>query len=375
MSHIKILIISSVTDKENNGLAVVFKSFVKELKESSIQFNTIYYFRNNNLEFNSYKDQNAIYLKPLTIFETLSSFLIRSDTYYFKKFNDVLSRFGGDSKIIFFGSLYDPIVDYLSIKMKRKVFVHCNDSIFLYESRRVAFLNNFFRKLVSKLIESRRLRNKNLTLVYVGKLDYDYAKLLFYKNTSLLIPLGVDCDVFKPANNFYSEKKIILFTGDLRYQPNIDAVKVLINDILPRLSNDFILHIVGRGPSEDLSNFCNIDRVFLFADVENIVLEYQKAYLFIAPMFSGSGMKNKILESLACGVPVLTTNIEFESFENPPDGILFFSSLNDMIIIANELSKQIEYRNELSALARNHVQKNFSWKKRNLKLITSLSNS
>lgn len=370
-----ILVISSVTEIDNNGLAVVFKPFIKYLRDSGFQFNLVYFKHCNLPEVKSVEDQKIIILKPLSKFEILSSFFYRNDSYYSNKFYDYLNPKSINSTIIFFGSTYDPIIDYLSIKLNRKVFVHCNDSIYLFESRRTAYFNNVFRKCLSKYIERKRLLNDNLTLIYVGKRDLDFANILSSKENSFFLPLGVDCDKFTPGKYNRTEKKIILFTGDLRYQPNIEAVELLVKSILPKLHKDYVLHIVGRSPSNELFNLCNVNRVFLLPDVVDINLEYQKAFLFVAPMFSGAGMKNKILEALSCAIPVITTNIEKYSFKSIPDGVIFCVSVSDIVNEINSLLENTMLWEKLSKEARLHVKENYSWELRNRNLFEILQSN
>lgn len=366
----KILIVSCVSESDNNGLAVVFKSFLKYLRELNYRFSVLNFSRALLSEERSLEEPKTLQFEPLSTFDIFTSIFYKRFSDDYNKLNDYL--IDKDMSIIFFGSTYDPIIDYLSLEMHRKVFVHCNDSIYLYETRRITKYSNVLRRVVSKYIERQRLNNDKLTLIYVGKMDFVISRNLSSRNNAVFLPLGVDSDKFFPVKYEEVVKKVVLFTGDLRYQPNYEAVELLVNRILPRLHKDYVLHIVGRMPSVELINLCKVDRVFLFPDVDDISIEYQKAFVFVAPMFSGAGMKNKILEALSCAVPVVTTNIEKHSFISNPDGVIFCDSIVEIITQINSLLDNPGLREKLSSEARSHVKENYSWELRNRKLLEIL---
>ena len=124
------------------------------------------------------------------------------------------------------------------------------------------------------------------------------------KNT-LSIPYGVDSNYFlfkwkKPEQN------IILFVGDYSHYPNREAVKTITASILPDLAEYNIkLIIVGRN-THRIKKYVK-ENVKLYEDVDDIRQYYWNSAVFFAPIFTGAGMRVKVLEAALCGIPLIIT--------------------------------------------------------------------
>lgn len=107
------------------------------------------------------------------------------------------------------------------------------------------------------------------------------------------------------------DSKQIVFFGTLHFPPNIDAATRLLRSIWPTIHSqrpDLQLLIVGRNPSDDLvAEAAARPNVRLERDVPEVEPHLRASRFSICPMFVGAGMKNKILESLAVGLPVIGT--------------------------------------------------------------------
>src|SRR5260370_5983545 len=102
--------------------------------------------------------------------------------------------------------------------------------------------------------------------------------------------------------------------GDYKYFPNTDAVRYFIREIMPLIRAarpDFTLTLLGKEPPPDLealgANPNNGVRVTgLVADTRPYL---SRSSVFVCPLRSGSGTRFKLLESLACCFPVLSTSL------------------------------------------------------------------
>ena len=127
------------------------------------------------------------------------------------------------------------------------------------------------------------------------------------KNEILVIPNGVDHDYFKPQSQ---EKKYdIVFTGNMNYAPNVNAVDYLANEILPivwkQLPNAK-LYIAGASPDPKVKKAA-CDRIVVSGWLDDIRDAYAQSKVFIAPMRIGTGLQNKLLEAMSMGLPAITT--------------------------------------------------------------------
>jgi glycosyltransferase involved in cell wall biosynthesis len=110
----------------------------------------------------------------------------------------------------------------------------------------------------------------------------------------------------------------ILFVGNFTHTPNVDAVDVLVREVMPRLwvtHPELELRVVGR--SLPAHAFPRLDpRVKVLGWVEDLDAALDAALLLVAPLRFGAGLKGKVGYALARGVPVVTTTVGAEGFPN-----------------------------------------------------------
>jgi len=117
----------------------------------------------------------------------------------------------------------------------------------------------------------------------------------------------------RAAHHIPNDEKILLFNGLLDYKPNLDALMVILQEINPllRQQNNFKYKIVICGkrlPAElnELKDYA--DKNILYAGfVDDIESYFKGADLFLNPVQSGGGIKTKMVESIAFGTTVITT--------------------------------------------------------------------
>ena len=142
-----------------------------------------------------------------------------------------------------------------------------------------------------------------------------------------VIPSGVDTDYFKPTDPA-SRERAIVFTGYYTDEPNRDAAIWFCHSVWPRLKNkypDLTFYVVGPGPRPDMIECARRDpRIIVTGEVDDIRPYLAKAQLFVCPNRLGSGMRGKILQAMASGVPVVSTTLGAEgiSIQQGENGFL-----------------------------------------------------
>jgi glycosyltransferase involved in cell wall biosynthesis len=190
-----------------------------------------------------------------------------------------------------------------------------------------------------------------------------------------IVPNGVDTLNFNNLN--LPKKHDIVFAGNMNYPPNIAAAIFLVEEILPKLISQFpeiTLLIAGANPSSEVLNLASA-RVKVSGWMSDIRQAYCESRIFVAPMFIGAGMQNKILEAMSSELPVVTTSLAAEAFSEKNQS---------KIIEANttfEFAKAIQYyllneaaQNSDGKTNRLYVEEKYSWKISNKKLDQCLSN-
>lgn len=188
----------------------------------------------------------------------------------------------------------------------------------------------------------------------------------------LVVPNGIDASFFEP----FPIKKThdFVFVGNMSYAPNIDAVHFIAQQLLPHFPNHTLL-IAGSSPSTEIIKLAEKNaQITLTGWVEDIREAYHKGKIFLAPMQIGTGMQNKILEAMACGVPCVTTSLA----NNPIKGthrenLMVANSVEEAVASINELTENKSLCNAIKQNAQQFVKENYTWEKACGQLIKELN--
>lgn len=104
----------------------------------------------------------------------------------------------------------------------------------------------------------------------------------------------------------------VLFTGKLDYEPNLAALRWFRSDIAPELVFDGLrLDVAGHCPAPIREEFADAPVRFL-GYVDDLFDELCRGRVFLAPITMGTGVKTKVLEAMAAGLPVVSTPLGVE---------------------------------------------------------------
>ena len=147
----------------------------------------------------------------------------------------------------------------------------------------------------------------------------------------LIIPNGVDHEFFKPQER---EKKYdLVFTGNMSYPPNVNAVEYLANEILPivwKSRPETTLYIAGATPDPKVKKAAS-EKIIVSGWLDDIRDAYAQSRVFIAPMRIGTGLQNKLLEAMSMRLPAITSPLANASLgAKPNEEILIGSNAEEM---------------------------------------------
>ncbi|MCP4536082.1 MAG: glycosyltransferase [Chloroflexi bacterium] len=130
-----------------------------------------------------------------------------------------------------------------------------------------------------------------------------------------VIPIAIDTDEVKVVER-EAEPDHILHIGTMYWPPNIDAVNWFVREIYPLVRQqrpDVQFDVVGSRPSADLLALNDTgQRINVTGYVEDPTPYQQRAAVMIVPLLAGGGMRVKILQSLAEGIPIVSTTLGCE---------------------------------------------------------------
>ncbi len=179
---------------------------------------------------------------------------------------------------------------------------------------------------------------------------------------SMTIPAGVEIPRLAPEAP--AESATIFFLSSLSWKPNIDGFMWFYTNVLPIVVQQIPgvrVLVTGKGKAPELDALRD-PRVEIAGYVDDVAPCYAKTAVCIVPLFTGSGMRIKILEMMAYGKPVVATSIGAEGI-HVTDGENIFIS-DDPAAFAEKiiaLLKSADLRRTIGAAARKTVQSEYSW--------------
>ena len=180
----------------------------------------------------------------------------------------------------------------------------------------------------------------------------------------LMVPNGVDCSTLHPGPSIETGPPSLVFTGDMGFEPNVDAALMLATRIFPEISRmhpDASLHLVGRNPDPRLRAI-STPGITVTGEVEDMLPYLQAATVYVAPLTTGAGTRTKLLEAMAVGLPIVTSSVGIEGIE---------AVVNRDVVIADDSPKTIAAvrrlletpaeRHRLGAAARELAEQRYDW--------------
>ena len=207
---------------------------------------------------------------------------------------------------------------YLAARKDIPRILDLPDAFSLYWERRKTVKRGLLTTLFEN-IEQRRvlkyeqvLKEYNLSLVCSAE-DLAYLEKNQHTTNLRLLPNGVDLQTFKAKDHDYSHDHTLLFTGNMDYAPNVDAVIYFSQSILPLIrakhpGTKFV--IAGQRPVPKVLELAN-DHISVTGFVKDLAAMYDSGSVVVAPLRFGAGTQNKVLEAMAMGVPVVCSHIGF----------------------------------------------------------------
>lgn len=207
--------------------------------------------------------------------------------------------------------------------------------------------------------------------------DIDRANIPHPDNSQIyIIANGVDLEFFQPQENIKKTFDCI-FTGNMGYAPNINATIFIANQLLPLLQPHYPnikMAIAGANPHAMVKKTAS-NNIIVTGWVDDMRTYYAQSKIFIAPMFLGSGLQNKLLEAMAMKIPCITTPLANKAL-GAVDGesIIIAHDAQSFAKAIQKIMSDENFRNQLVENAYNFVSKNYRWDKNIEKLSQIIEN-
>lgn len=156
----------------------------------------------------------------------------------------------------------------------------------------------------------------------------------------------------------------LLFVGGFAHEPNVDAVAYFCHDVLPLIRGalpSVRVWIVGDSPPDEIRTMSALAGVEVLGHVQDLGPYLRRAWVSIAPVRYGAGIKGKISEAMAAGLPVVTTTIGAEGMQlQNRVTALIADSAAAFADAVTELSRDIALHATITRNALEHVERSYA---------------
>lgn len=213
---------------------------------------------------------------------------------------------------------------------------------------------------------------------YSSKFNYlvvttedDKQQFLKYRSDAKIpvIPNGVDLELFPYRNSDPGGHKLA-FVGAMDASHNIDAVRFFALEVLPELQRTYpntTFSIVGARPTPEVLALAEIKGIIVTGKVPSMAEYLHQSTVCVVPLRAGYGIKNKTLEAMAAGTPVVGSDRGLEGLAvdtpNVPLRALRANSIPEYINGISRLFENQELRQELSKNGRKFVETEYTWER------------
>jgi glycosyltransferase involved in cell wall biosynthesis len=301
--HLKILSVNS--DKHNVNVNELPANYIFQtdfeavyvdlsIKVSSAAFNLFYSKRSYNIT--RFYDK-ALAIKLMELLQNQEFDIVQVESIFLKDYLPIIRKYS-NAKVV----LRAPNVEFMI--WQRLASIEKNPIKKLY-------LNILAKRLKKEELE---VLNKFDAIYTVTERDLKLMQTLGAKSKIAFIPTGIDVTKSISEENQNLEYPSLFHLGALDWMPNQEAVKWLLENVWPAIHQKYPqlkFYIAGRRPPKWMENL-TIDGVELVGEVDDAAAFIKSKAIMPVPLFSGSGMRVKIVEAMMLSKAVVSTNIGIE---------------------------------------------------------------
>ncbi len=212
-----------------------------------------------------------------------------------------------------------------------------------------------------------RYCSKFSVIVVTTEEDRHQLQVFNPKATFDIIPNGVDLSQFPQRTKDPGGHRLI-FVGTMDYIANIDAARYFSLEVFPQLRQhypDVTLVLAGARPAPEVLELTKLPGIEVTGRVPSMAEYLHQSTVCIVPMRIGFGIKNKTLEAMAAGVPVVASDRGLEGLAvdgaNVPLRALRANKPEDYIAAISQLFEDASLRQKLSENGRNLIEREYTW--------------
>ena len=248
-------------------------------------------------------------------FSAYARSLLSGEHYLYEKYNCrkwLLPNLADYSHIVVHYSALLSLLPRDRVSGVKVIFDTHNNEREYFESVAAQTSNSFKKLAIRNQISVaerviRRSRNLIDSTISVSESDRNWVATLTGNASRHYV---VPNNLFRYSPTTWTGRKALLYVGTLNVTMNLQALDWFVSEVWPRLKRqapDVEFLVAGRDPSPRLVQALRSQGIDVIPNAPSLTPLYADAFYSLIPASSGSGAKIKVCESLAHGVPVLTT--------------------------------------------------------------------
>jgi len=226
-----------------------------------------------------------------------------------------------------------------------------------------SFLKRWYLKNMASRLERFEMKVVHQTdcLVPISPTDEAYFKNRGYTRPVLTIPTGLSIDAY-PKTPIPTEPTLF-FIGALDWLPNQEGLEWFMDKVFDQVTKKvpgLSFHVAGRNAPKKFETKLQHPKIVYHGEVNDACRFMQKYRVMVVPLLTGSGIRIKILEGMALGRPVVTTQTGIEGI--PVGNIESVKVSDDPYTFANHVVDLLDLKKDTSQIAsdsRNLIIENF----------------
>lgn len=256
-------------------------------------------------------------------------------------------------------------IDFIREHTKARIIYYGHDLHFLREQREYELTHR--EELLQSMEEWKEkeisLMNKADVSYYPSYVEEEAIHKIDPQLPVKAIPAYLFDEVEDCAYDF-ADRKDMMFIGGFGHTPNVDAVKWLAAEVMPRLVEllpDIVVHILGSNPPKEIEKLAS-EHLKIEGFVTDRQLEefYHNCRISVVPLRYGAGIKGKIIEAMKFGTPVATTSVGAEGIRNAEQVMLIQDDAKKFAEDTAALYQNEQKLRQMSEDSIEYIRKNFS---------------